>query len=77
MHRSVAGTKVKNIYDLVGNDWKWTQERDASGSWVLRGGYNLLGAPCPGYLYPAAVCDALPGNDHRPDVAFRTALYVE
>ncbi|MBD5104100.1 MAG: hypothetical protein HDT47_04455 [Ruminococcaceae bacterium] len=71
-------TKANNIYDLAGNNWEWTQERYGSGSYVMRGGgYNLMGGECPGYSYPAAIRDPLPGNDHHPNVTFRAALYVK
>ena len=71
-------TKSNNIYDLAGNNWEWTQERYGSGSYVMRsGGYNLMGGACPGYSYPAAIRDPLPGNDHHPNVTFRAALYVK
>ena len=69
--------KANNIYDLAGNNWEWTQERSGS-SYVMRGGgYNLMGGSCPGDRYPAALRDPLPGNDHHPNVTFRTALYVK
>lgn len=68
--------KANNIYDLVGNNWEWTQERYGSGSYVMRGGgYNLMGGPCPGSQYPAALRDPLPGNNHHPNVAFRDKFY--
>lgn len=69
--------KANNIYDLAGNNWEWTQERCGS-SYVMRGGgYNLMGGSCPGDRYPAALRDPLPGNNHHPNVTFRTALYVK
>lgn len=68
--------KSNNIYDLAGNNWEWTQERCGS-SYVMRGGgYNLMGGECSGARYPAALRDPLPGNNHHPNVTFRTALYV-
>ena len=68
--------KSNNIYDLAGNNWEWTQERNGS-SYVMRGGgYNLMGGACNGDRYPAALRDPLPGNDHHPNVTFRVALYV-
>ena len=68
---------ANNIYDLAGNNWEWTQERNGN-SYVMRaGGYNLMGGDCRGSQYPAALRDPLPGNNHHPNVTFRTALYVE
>ena len=69
-------TRVNNIYDMAGNNWEWTQERCGS-SYVMRGGgYNLMGGPCQGSRYPAAMRDPLPGNNHHPNVTFRVALYL-
>lgn len=69
--------KANNIYDLAGNNWEWTQERHGSGSYVMRGGgYNLMGGSCPGYAYPAALRDPLPGNGRHLNVVFRIALFV-
>ena len=71
-------TKANNIYDLAGNNWEWTQERNGGGNYVMRGGgYNLMGGDCPGDSFPAALRDPLPGNDHHPNVTFRVALYVK
>jgi len=69
--------KSNNIYDLAGNNWEWTQERNGSDYVMRSGGYNLMGGACTGDKYPAAIRDALPGNDHHPNVTFRIALYVE
>ena len=69
--------EANNIYDLAGNNWEWTQERSGE-SYVMRGGgYNLMGGPCPGDVYPVCLRDALPGNNHHPNVTFRAALYIE
>ena len=69
--------KANNIYDLAGNNWEWTQERQGSSNYVMRGGgYNLMGGDCLGYLCPAALRDPLPGNNHHPNVTFRIALYL-
>ena len=69
---------ANNIYDLAGNNWEWTQERYGQGNYVMRsGGYNLMGGPCNGDRYPAAIRDPLPGNDHHPNVVFRSALYLK
>ena len=67
---------ANNIYDLAGNNWEWTQERNGS-SYVMRGGgYNLMGGACSGSRYPAVIRDPLPGNDHHPNVAFRVGLFL-
>ncbi len=69
-------TKANNIYDLAGNNWEWTQERYGT-SYVMRGGgYSLMGGGCSGSRYPAALRDPLPGNNHHPNVCFRTALFL-
>ena len=69
--------KANNIYDLAGNNWEWTQERNGSNYVMRGGGYNLMGGACPGNQYPAAIRDPLPGNDHHPNVTFRIALYLK
>ena len=68
--------KANNIYDLAGNNWEWTQERNGSNYVMRGGGYNLMGGACPGSRYPAALRDPLPGNNHHPNVTFRIALFV-
>ena len=69
--------KSNNIYDLAGNNWEWTQERNGT-SYVMRGGgYNLMGGECLGSRYPAALRDPLPGNNHHPNVTFRIGLFVK
>ena len=69
--------KVCNIYDLAGNNWEWTQER-SGGNYVMRGGgCTIMGGPCNGDEFPAAVRDPLPGNNHHPNVTFRSALYLK
>ena len=67
---------TNNIYDLAGNNWEWTQERNGSNYVMRGGGYNLMGGSCKGSDYPAAVRDPLPGNNHHPNVCFRVGLYV-
>ena len=69
-------TKSNNIYDLAGNNWEWTRERNGSNYVMRGGGYNLMGGPCLGSKYPAALRDPLPGNNNHPNVTFRIALYV-
>ena len=69
--------KANNIYDLAGNNWEWTRERCGSNYVMRGGGYSLMGGACPGNMYPAALRDPLPGNDHHPNVTFRVALYLE
>ena len=68
--------KANNIYDLAGNNWEWTQERCGQNYVMRSGGYNLMGGPCPGDRYPAAIRDPLPGNNHHPNVTFRMGLYL-
>ena len=70
-------TKANNIYDLAGNNWEWTQERCGSNYVMRGGGYNLMGGACRGSDYPAVLRDPLPGNDHHPNVTFRSALYLK
>ena len=68
--------KANNIYDLAGNNWEWTQERNGSNYVMRGGGYNLMGGSCSGARYPAALRNPLPGNNHHPNVTFRIALYI-
>ena len=69
--------KANNIYDLAGNNWEWTQERNGSSNYVMRGGGStLMGGGCSGSRYPAAVRDPLPGNSHHPNVCFRVGLFL-
>ena len=68
--------KACNIYDLAGNNWEWTQERNGSNYVMRGGGYNLMGGACSGSRYPAALRDPLPGNNHHPNVCFRIGLFV-
>ena len=69
-------TKANNIYDLAGNNWEWTRERNGSNYVMRGGGYNLMGGECLGSRYPAALRDPLPGNNHHPNVTFRIGLYI-
>ena len=70
--------KVNNIYDVAGNNWEWTQERYGSYSYVMRGGgESIMGGPCNGNQFPAALRDPLPGSSHHPNVTFRVALYLK
>ena len=68
--------KANNIYDLAGNNWEWTRERNGSNYVMRGGGYNLMGGSCSGARYPAALRDPLPGNNHHPNVTFRIGLYL-
>ena len=68
--------KANNIYDMAGNNWEWTQERYGTNYVMRSGGYNLMGGPCSGSRYPAAIRDPLPGNSNHPNVCFRVALYL-
>ena len=68
---------ANNIYDVAGNNWEWTQERYGSNYVMRGGGYSLMGGGCEGSLYPAAIRDPLPGNNHHPNVSFRPALFLK
>lgn len=64
--------RVKNIYDLAGNVWEWTNEK-YSTYYVLRGaGFDNTGDGCPLALrnYDFA-------NASNYDVGFRIALYIK
>ena len=69
--------KANNIYDLAGNNWEWTQERNGSNYVMRSGGYNLMGGACPGSRYPAAIRDPLPGNSNHTNVCFRVGLHLK
>jgi len=68
---------ANNIYDLAGNNWEWTQERYGSNYVIRGGGYSLMNGGCSGSSFPASIRDPLPGNNHHPNVTFRTALYIK
>ena len=70
-------TKANNIYDLAGNNWEWTNERFGENYVMRGGGYSLMGGNCQGSRYPAALRDPLPGNNHHPNVTFRSGLYIK
>ena len=69
--------KANNIYDMAGNNWEWTQERYGSNYVMRGGGYNIMGGTCSGAVYPAAIRDPLPGNNHHPNVTFRIGLFIK
>ena len=65
-------TSRKNIYDLAGNLWEWTNEIYSSGR-VLRGGcYGVDGASIPAaYRYSFSL------GYPRSTIGFRCVLYVQ
>ena len=70
--------QANHIYDMAGNNWEWTQERYGGSCYVMRGGgYSIMGGPCPGNYFPAAIRDPLPGSSHHPNVCFRVGLFVK
>ena len=64
---------VKNIFDLAGNYWEWTQEADDDCSRVLRGGcYFDLGSDNPASIRGDGIPDS--GCDHYSS---RLQLYIK
>ena len=64
--------KAKNIYDLAGNTWEWTNEK-YSTSYVIRGGsYNY-----DGIVNPAADRGYYGASNENGNLTFRTALYIK
>ena len=65
--------RTKNIYDLVGNVWEWTNEAYSATQRVLRGGYyGNGGTGCP--------ASSRFGNNpygYNNGVGFRPALYIK
>ncbi len=69
--------KANNLYDIAGNNWEWTQERNGT-SYVMRGGGStIMGGGASGSAYPAAIRNPLPGNSHHPNVCFRVGLFLK
>ena len=68
-------TSRKDIYDLAGNLWEWTNEIYSSNC-VIRGGYHgsYFGG---GARYPAASRDSYSINTARYDTGFRCVLYIQ
>mgnify|MGYP004463652151 CR=1 FL=1 len=66
------GIKRKNIYDLAGNLWEWTQEAVSATNNILRGGsfrYNYSGNP-------VSYRHSLNATTNNTDLGFRPALYI-
>ncbi len=63
--------KAKNIYDIAGNLWEWTNELYNTDAVARGGSYTNYSNGCP-----ASFRDNIPtvGSDYR--VGFRTALYI-
>ena len=72
---SIANTgyyAVKNIYDLAGNEWEWTQEQKGTDSIYRGGGFNYNGDDTPAshrdYFFDP--------TDQHFDLSFRVQLYI-
>ena len=63
--------KANNIYDLAGNTWEWTQEKNGTIS-VNRGGSFIRN----GDYYPASYRNGR-ATDQYHDTSFRTQLYIK
>ncbi|MDD2377204.1 MAG: hypothetical protein PHO88_07085, partial [Clostridia bacterium] len=63
--------KAKNIYDLAGSTWEWTNENYSLGHLNRGGSYNFSGS-----TYPAAYRDYDSGTNAEDCIGFRVGLYV-
>jgi len=75
-----TGEHPKNLYDVAGNMWEWSNEKvtekggnnTAVGNPLLRGGsFSAYGSASAAFRYGAAGADAL-----NCDVGFRVVLYI-
>ena len=64
--------KAKNIYDLCGNAWSWTNERYGAPNGIYRGGGYLSS----GRTYPPAYRFMSATDSTLSFVAFRPVLYI-
>lgn len=63
--------KVKNIYDLAGNTWEWTNETYNTHPVPRGGGFNYEGS-----MVPAAYRYCFYATYAEDNIGFRVALYV-
>lgn len=65
--------KTKNIYDLAGNTYEWTNEKNSS-DFIYRGGsYNTSGTDTPAAFRQSYIGSTVSNSD----ISFRVVLYVE
>ena len=64
--------KVKNIYDLAGNVWEWTSEKEYSSSFIFRGGSSNY----DGSDYPVSYRNIY-ASDTNVFLGFRPRLYIK
>ena len=69
-------TKRKNIYDLAGSLWEWTNEKVEinSSSWRAYRGGNFVN---DGTTYPAAFRDSSDASYTNGCIGFRVRLYIQ
>ena len=76
---STSAVNKRNIYDVAGNLWEWTQESctysDTAGRYSLRGG-SFPGASTSSGRPACYRGDAVPEDTHT-HLGFRPALYIK